>query len=344
VAPVRASAGPLPRLSWARQRPGPSAWSAQAEKRRNCLHHFFFLARGRAPEWGGHQPPRARRAASCAAVFYASMAPAPPTTSLYRARTALRQQPARRGRPPPGRWGGGVTSFSRSTLAVHFWKGTREDAHQCVCVFATRSAAWELGGVAAEEKYKGLRYGKKRKKKEKKKLPCGLDVPTPRACPPPPPYTLCALPRMLKDLSYPWGRVRCPLASKMTGRRCRGRRRLQTNKQSMAYAGSARACTHTTLVTHSTPLLPWHVCRRSEVRTNVCPAPVRPQIKRRQPARTWAPSSVTRAALGRGAVKAVVAHSRSQPAFGGRGGSGRRAQPSRRRNPNLRPAEGHDWA
>ena len=66
---------------------------------------------------------------------------------------------------------------------------------------------------------------------------------------------------MLKDLSYPWMRVRCRLAAKMTGRRCRGWRRLQTNKK-MAYAGCrARAHAHSSL---HPPTPPAHPVRHAQ--------------------------------------------------------------------------------
>ena len=157
------------------------------------------------------------------------------------------QQHARRGRPPPGRWEGGKL-FTEHAPPVHFWGGGRAPGRALINVwgvFATWLAAWELGeAVPRRRSRKDYEMAKKERKKKKKKLPCGLDVPTPRACPPPAPETLRALPRMLKDLSYPWMRVRCRLAAKMTGRRCRGWRRLQTNKK-MAYAGCrARAHAH----------------------------------------------------------------------------------------------------
>ena len=174
------------------------------------------------------------------------------------------QQHARRGRPPPGRWEGGKL-FTEHAPPVHFGGGGGAPGRALINVwgvFATWLAAWELGeAVPRRRSRKDYEMAKKERKKKKKKLPCGLDVPTPRACPPPAPETLCALPRMLKDLSYPWVRVRCRLAAKMTGRRCRGWRRLQTNKK-MAYAGCrARAHAHSSL---HPPTPPAHPVRHAQ--------------------------------------------------------------------------------
>ena len=170
-----------------------------------------------------------------------------------------------------------TTSFSRSTLPVHFWKGTREDAHQCVRVFATRSAAWELGGVAAEEKYKGLRDGKKRKKKEKKEATLWVGCPDlPRVPSTSTLHTVRAASNA-KRSKLPMGAGPVPAGGENDRAAVQGAAAAANKQTKMANAGFARACTHATLVTHSTPLLPWHVLPpvrgADQCLPRPCPAP-----------------------------------------------------------------------
>ena len=128
----------------------------QCGQTENCLHHCFFLARAAHTQVGWPQTPRARRAASCAAPFFAArMAPAPPTTSLHRAHTAWGAT-ARAAGAAPARAVGGWQAFHGARPPRPVWGGgesTREGAHQCLgrLCYMVGGVGARRGGAAEEE-------------------------------------------------------------------------------------------------------------------------------------------------------------------------------------------------